>query len=91
LKIKTFSFLVPDSELDPNEVIAIFISNHSKFDKYIKHGQTHDISRIKVDSAVGSLLKFRLHECFDFLLNHEERHLRQIEEILEQVDKIKTQ
>ncbi len=88
-KIKTFSFLVPDNELDPAEVIARFVSNHREFDKYIEKGLTRDISKVKVDSAVGALLKFRLPECFDFLLNHEERHLRQIDEILENVEETK--
>ena len=41
----------------------------------------------RVASAIGPVITFRLGECFEFILAHEEWHSRQAEKILNDVKK----
>lgn len=84
MKAKTFTFLEP-GENDSAAIYQEFISKQEEFCELIKLGRTHDLSKIKVVSAIGPILKFTLPECFDFLLSHEERHLCQIREIVDSI------
>ena len=82
MKMKTFEFFEPHINGDTRQVIDEFLENQEQFNRFIKAGRDRDISKVKVVSAAGPLLKFRLPECFEFLLSHEERHLLQMKEIL---------
>ena len=82
MKMRTFEFFEPHVNGSSNQVMETFLQNQQRFDHFIKTGRTRDISKVKVVSALGPILKFRLPECFEFLLSHEERHLAQIREIL---------
>ena len=64
-------------------LVFIYLREEVNYDTFHKDAdRTRDISKVKVISAAGPLLQFRLPECFEFLLSHEERHLAQIKEIL---------
>ena len=82
MKMKTFEFFEPYVNGNADQVIDEFLKNQERFNQFIQVGRTRDISKVKVVSAAGPLLQFRLPECFEFLLSHEERHLAQIKEIL---------
>jgi hypothetical protein len=45
-----------------------------------------DINRLKVSSPVSKLLKFRIGECFQFLLLHQRRHFLQAKNLTTLID-----
>lgn len=79
MPMKTFKFFEPGHKdnLDKEEVFQQFENYHLDFLKFIQMSKSLNINKIKVTSALGAILKFRLGVCFLFLLNHEIRHLAQ--------------
>lgn len=45
-----------------------------------------DLNRIKIYSPVSRLFRFNLGDCFDILLGHRDRHLRQAERLASQLN-----
>ncbi|MFY0600594.1 MAG: DinB family protein [Cyclobacteriaceae bacterium] len=85
-KMKTFRFFEPISSSNlPDETISRYLKNKENFTERIKKARLLDIKNIKVPTALGKSVKFYLPECFDFILSHEERHMVQIEGILEKI------
>lgn len=84
-KMKTFRSLEPETDpADPHRVVDIYLANLEKLDGLIRQAAELDWNRIRVKSALGSLLRFRLGDAFRFLLAHDARHLRQAEKALPQ-------
>lgn len=87
-KMKTFDFFEPVSKAEsPNETIVLFLENKSRFREIIEQSRLKDVKGIKIPTALGQKIKFYIPECIDFLMSHEERHIVQIEGIL---DKLKS-
>ncbi|MEO9476042.1 MAG: DinB family protein [Cyclobacteriaceae bacterium] len=83
-KMTTFKFFEPSiSAAAPNETVERFIINKDQFNGFIKQARTCDLTGIKMPTALGKRVKFFIPEIFEFLLTHEERHLVQIQEILD--------
>jgi hypothetical protein len=89
-KMKTFDFFEPISNPSaPNETIQRFLGNKAKFDGFVIKSETLDITGLKVSTALGEKVRFFMPECFEFIMAHEERHIVQIEEILEKFSTLK--
>lgn len=86
-KMKTFDFFTPSSERSTQNIIADFHSRKNTFHGLIELASGKELRSAKVPTALGEKVKFYILECFEFLLAHEERHLVQIKEIKEVVDK----
>ncbi len=90
-KMKTFKNLEPvavkeqiDEQQQQNSFETFF--DHMKHLKNsIRASRTKDCRKGKLDSAVGSMLRFTLPEAVEFNLNHMERHLIQMEETLKSI------
>lgn len=82
MKIKTFDFFQPTLE-DPKVIMTDFSNNKDRFHTLIKTARNKDVRGIKIQTALGSKVKFYIPECFEFLLVHEQRHLVQIQELLD--------
>ncbi len=84
--LKKFEPLLPRENLSRqklDEVFATFKTLHEHLKQSILASRQRDMSRIKITSAIGPIVNFYLPECFEFLLCHAERHMVQIQEILD--------
>ena len=64
-------------------VFADFFELHNHLKQAILSSRSKDVSKKKFSSAIGPIVNFYLPEAFEFLLCHMERHMVQIDEILE--------
>ncbi|MBV6647113.1 MAG: DinB family protein [Cyclobacteriaceae bacterium] len=86
MKMKTFKFFDPErSEYDPALVFTRFEVLRGELIDLIKQARQMNVGKAKVVSAIGPLLKFRVMECFAFLMAHEDRHIQQGREVLKQL------
>ena len=83
-KMKTFKFFEP--KVDQKEVLVKFYDNKERFSDVIKEARVKDVRGIKVPTALGQRVKFYVPECIDFVISHEERHVVQMEKIMNQLD-----
>ncbi|USD26546.1 DinB family protein [Flagellimonas marinaquae] len=72
------------------DIFREFFELHGHLKHSILKSRNKDISKIKITSGIGPIVKFYLPESFEFLLCHLERHMVQIDEILNQ-QKVLTQ
>ncbi|WP_339608607.1 DinB family protein [uncultured Roseivirga sp.] len=81
MKMKTFKFLEPNSQLNSNTVMAEFKQVHEQMIALVEKSRAVNIDRIKVPTALGSMVKLRLGEALRFIVAHTQRHLVQLERI----------
>ncbi|WP_339699864.1 DinB family protein [uncultured Roseivirga sp.] len=81
MKLKTFKFLEPKSQLNSNTVMAEFKQVHEQMIALVEKSRAVNIDRIKVPTALGSMVKLRLGEALRFIVAHTQRHLVQLERI----------
>ncbi|WP_127136387.1 DinB family protein [Flagellimonas oceanensis] len=72
------------------EIFREFFELHGHLKDSILKSRNKDVSKIKITSGIGPIVKFYPPESFEFLLCHLERHMVQIDEILNQ-QKVLTQ
>ena len=96
-KMKTFSRMDPTQDgtflghQELEDTIERFFEVQEKLKQQIADARMRQgIDRLKIDSAVGKWMRFYLPEAFEFLVNHEERHLVQMEEVVEEVGNLKS-
>lgn len=87
MKLKTFKFLEPKSQLNSNTVMAEFKQVHEQMIGLVEKSRGVNIDRIKVPTALGSMVKLRLGEALRFIVAHTQRHLVQLERIKNTVTK----
>jgi hypothetical protein len=89
MKMKTFKRMDPMqahgpfTEVDVQPVIDQYYAYQALMKKAIEATRLKEARHLKIDSAIGSLLRFYLPEAFEFLINHQERHWVQMEEVWE--------
>lgn len=87
-KVKTFDFFEPNFSSDAlKELLPRFEKNKATFNDFIKQARMKNLQGIKVPTALGEKMKFYIPECFEFILAHEDRHIVQIQSILDKVSK----
>ncbi|MGB3777510.1 MAG: DinB family protein [Tunicatimonas sp.] len=84
MKIKTFKKMTPNTDNKPPEpVFAAFLQHHAHLEELLTQAASLNWNRVKVASAIGPVLRFKLGDCFRLLLAHTERHLLQAQEAME--------
>lgn len=84
--LKRFEPLLDREGLDREKIdgiFKVFLESHNHLKESILKSRNRDVTKIKITSAIGSIVRFYLPEGFEFLLCHLERHMVQIDEILE--------
>jgi len=83
-KMKTFDFFEPKvNSIASGEIFELFFKNKERFNDIIKQSRMKDVASTKIPTALGEKMKFYIPECIDFLVSHEERHIVQINNILD--------
>jgi hypothetical protein len=81
-KNKTPRLFRPEIRLYTREVIKSFLEQHSLITGLIHESKNKNIASIKVHSPVTRLLRFNLGECYQIIIYHNWRHIRQAGRIL---------
>lgn len=80
-KMKTFKDKNPlNSNLDKT-VIDTFIAQQIKLVELLNQSQKVSLNQTKIKTSLSSLIKLKLGDTFQFIINHNIRHLKQIERI----------
>jgi hypothetical protein len=80
-KMKTFKDKNPlNTNLD-KAVIDKFIDQQIKLLELLSLARKVSLNKVKINTSISSLLKLKLGDTFQFLINHNIRHLSQIEKI----------
>lgn len=87
--LKKFEPVLDRDKLDHETSTAVF-NRFEKLHLHLKHSiiesRSKAIIKVKITSAIGSIVSFYLPECFEFLLVHIERHMLQIEEVNQKIN-----
>lgn len=76
-KIKTFKEYSPAPQLNAHAVVAEFIHQQETLLKYLRLARTKDLNKIKIPISISRWIKLKLGDTFQFLIAHNERHMRQ--------------
>ncbi|MDA1121043.1 MAG: DinB family protein [Bacteroidetes bacterium] len=81
--MQTFRNMNPErSKRDPRTTIVQFYQYMEALEEQLLKSEDLDLGRPKVKSAIGLILRFKLGDCYRFLLAHSERHLLQCRKIM---------
>lgn len=85
-KMKTFKSKNPlNSKLDKS-VIDKFIKQQLHFIDMLNKARKVSLNTVKISTSISSLIKLNLGDTFQFIINHNLRHLKQIDKISEQLE-----
>lgn len=81
-KMKTFKDKNPlNTNLDKQQVFNEFINQQMKMLDLLNNSRKVSLNKTKVKTSISSLIKLKLGDAFQFVINHKIRHLEQIERI----------
>ena len=82
-KMKTFKDKNPiHTQLNINELDK-FINQQNQLLGLLEKSRLYNLNKIKISISISKLLKLRLGDTFQFYINHQLRHLYQMERVLE--------
>ncbi|MBO3699351.1 DinB family protein [Roseivirga sp. E12] len=79
--MKTMKTMNPDHSLNPQETIEEFFSQHKEYLRLMEKSRSFNLNRVKVNTAIGPLVKLRLGDAYRFIVAHAHRHLIQLKRI----------
>lgn len=80
-KMKTFKDKNPlNAKLD-KMVIDKFIGQQIKLLELLNQSRKVSLNKVKIQTSISSLIKIRLGDTFQFIINHNIRHLAQIDRV----------
>jgi DinB superfamily len=77
--------IVPPSEIDA-EIIEKFVSHQAELISKIKRTGLADWNKIKITSPFMRLMTYKLSDGFQAIVEHEKRHFRQAERVMQESD-----
>jgi hypothetical protein len=83
-KMKAFKNHIPSPHLDAYAVAATFIQQQETLLQYLKQAGKADLNRIRIPVSIAKFIKLNLGDVFQFLIAHNERHIRQAKRNLPQ-------
>lgn len=84
-KMKTFKDKNPIHNALDKTVIDKFIQQQLKLIELLNQSKNVSLNKARVTTSISSLIKLKLGDTFQFLINHTLRHLKQIERIEEEM------
>lgn len=79
--MKTMKSMNPESSLNAEATINEFFQLHEQFIGIMEQSRDYNINRVKVNTAIGPLVKLRLGDAYRFIIGHAQRHLIQLKRI----------
>lgn len=74
------------SENDPNKTISKFLDYQGRLIELIKRSKSADLGRVRVKSAIGGWLMFKLGDALRFVVGHNQRHIIQAQNVLSRLN-----
>jgi hypothetical protein len=87
-KMKTFKDKNPLNSTLDKSVIDKFISQQIELLDLLNQSRGVSLNKIKIETSISRLIKIKLGDTFQFLINHIIRHLKQIEVIEQKITPI---
>lgn len=81
-KFKTFKNKNPINKILDRSTLDRFINQQYKLLELLKLSRDINLNKIKIDTSLSIFIKLKLGDIFQFLVNHQLRHLNQIDRIL---------
>ena len=80
-KMKTFKDKNPLNLNLDKTVIDKFVNQQLKLIDLLNKSRNVSLNKVKISTSISSLIKLKLGDTFQFIINHNIRHMRQIEGI----------
>lgn len=84
-KMNTFKDKNPVLTTIPDDVVSRFFEQHRQLLQILKQAGTTDIQGLRMPTTLGSFPKIRLGDGLAFVIGHEERHVLQMQDTLQQL------
>ena len=82
-KFRAFKDYVPTNQFDGKTTVAEFINHQERLLQILNIARTKDIQQIRIPISVAKFFKLNLNDALQFLIVHNERHIRQANRNLE--------
>lgn len=76
-KVKAFKDYIPAQKLDAAKVVQSFIENEEELLHLLRKAEAYNLTKIRVAISLTKWITMRLGDVFQFVILHNERHLRQ--------------
>lgn len=83
MKMKTLGDFQPKNK-EIEGVFTTFFEQQNQFLSFLEQAKTMNLTKNSIRSAVGSILQFRLGDCFRFIVAHNQRHIEQAKNVQKQ-------
>jgi uncharacterized damage-inducible protein DinB len=81
-KMKTFKDMNPVYSQLPTEVVERFIAHQEEFLQLLRLAEHKNLNKVKTPITITRLIRLKLGDTLQFLVNHNVRHFQQIENCL---------
>jgi uncharacterized damage-inducible protein DinB len=81
-KMKTFKDMNPIYSQLPTLVLERFIAHQEEFLRLLRLAEQANLNKVKTPISITRLIRLKLGDTFQFLVNHNVRHFEQIENCL---------
>lgn len=82
--MKTLKKFVPEIDNDEN-TLHQFLSDQQVILDTLERSRVLNLNKVKITSAIGPIVTFRLGDAFRFLIGHNQRHIIQANRVLERI------
>lgn len=76
-KYKAFKGHIPDADLNASKVVAEFLRQQEVILMCLRKAEAKNLDKIKIPISIGKFICLRLGDVFQFIIAHNERHIRQ--------------
>ncbi|MGN0003850.1 MAG: DinB family protein [Sphingobacterium composti] len=83
-KMKTVADMNPNGRVLNRTVLNKLQSNLLAFQTLLQKAQDYDLNRVKTHISISKFIKLKLGDTLSFVVHHNERHFKQMNNILEQ-------
>jgi len=81
-KMKTFKDKNPSNSKLDSKVLDRFVDQQKHLLKLLDMSNKVSLEKVRIKTTLSSLLRLKLGDTFQFVINHNMRHLKQAEEVL---------
>jgi hypothetical protein len=81
-KVRTMNVFEPDSSNVPADIISYFNESQADLHKFVDDNKNFILKRIVIPSPVNRHIVYYFDTVIDILINHQKRHFRQAEDIM---------
>ncbi|MEP4095590.1 DinB family protein [Reichenbachiella sp.] len=83
--MKTMRKFIPEVNVQ-YDTLGKFIEDQEKLIDALEKSKALDLNKIKITSAIGPIVTFKLGDAFRFLIGHNQRHIIQAQRVLQQLE-----